>query len=574
MGETQTLPSNRQPLAHATEASPTPGSQPPYEQWLRDLLTRWREIGSKTALQMTEQGRVNAFSYDDLLDLSRSLAVSWTLNPQFPARIAILSESRPEWIVALIAAFRAGVTLVALDPQLKDGELAQLISQSQVDAVLVSRLHAHRLRGSAAAVWDLEGVVAQERAAPQSSHHLLPSNLDKPLITIYGSGTTGRSRAIMISARNLLFEAAANAERVGVVSSDRVLSILPINHLYELSAGTLTPLYMGGTVIYANTLMPHEIAAFIRDQSITMMAAVPLFLKAMKRSIELSFNKLPKFKRRQLDLLMWAAPFMSIEWRRRLIPVRRNIGEHLRLFISGGAPLPVNLQDFYSRIGIPVLQGYGLSEASPVVACTSVDDNRKGSCGKPLRGTEIKIVGPDEAGIGVIHVRGPQVMLGFWNNIPDTEAVLGKDGWLDTGDLGYLDRDGFLFVTGRSRNLVVLGAGKKVYPEEVEAMLTELASSPSYPLLKELCVTSVKSGDWDEVALVGVPSDELNQESGGNSDLMKATLTLQIEHLLATVADYKHPRRILLSSTPLPKTSTHKIKLVELAELIRAGSIH
>ncbi len=533
-----------------------------------DLLERWQGLSWKTAMQIPEAGVMNIFSYGDLLRLSTKLGHRLSLQPGPVARLALLSESRPEWVICLMASFVTKVQVIVLDPQLSDSELSRQIEASQCQLVFASRKNMQRLKNIALSLPALEleaTVLAMRQQAEFVTVDWTQLDFRAPFLIVQGSGTTGGNKSIMISAANLLYETHAIRERVQIDPSDRTLSILPINHLFELTAGTLSPLYAGATITFANTLMPHEIVQLLSEQKITLLAGVPLFFKAMKRSIELNVEKSSSLSRKIFSILVKFSPLIPQSLLRKLLPVHKRLGGHLRFFISGGAPLPLAVEKFFESLGLSIMQGYGLSEASPVVTTNAEVAKARGSCGKALPGTEIKIVEKDAEGIGEVWIRGPQIMLGYWNDAAATAQVLTPDGWLKTGDLGYLDSQGFLFLTGRSRNLVALGAGKKVFPEEVEALLSDL------PYVKEICVTGFKQEDWEEVTLVCVPQDEVWSKYANDVETVRSLIESEVRRLLAETADYKKPRRLLLSRTALPKTSTHKVKIHQLREMIQRG---
>ncbi len=538
----------------------------PCDDHIRPLFKRWLAHQDKVALSIREKGELQTFTYGRIIDVAQGIAQDLRSRGLRRPRVALLAESRPEWPILLLGAFLGGAEVVALDPQLKDLELNLMIRRSAIDMLVTSRRHEQRSEailphGTHLCLEDFVQAVARGDLQPQNQDPL-EFDLDRPFLNVFGSGTTGVSRIIMISGRNLLYQAHENAARVSLRGDDRVLSILPINHLFELSAGTLAPLYLCCTVHYANTLMPHEIVAALGEQRITRMIGVPIFFKALKRSIELQIEQLGMMERLSLKSLMSVAKRMPLLWRARVLPFRAKLGGHLRDFTSGGAALPSSVSEFFELIGIPVYQGYGLSEAAPVVSANSIDDNKPASCGKPLSGTELRVLEPDEDGIGEILVRGPQVMLGYWNDSETSHSMIDQEGWLHTGDKGYLDRDGFLFITGRSRNLIVLGGGKKIFPEEVELELSGLSSAV------EFCVTSIKSQEWEEPVLVAVPTPYLIEKLDGDNEAIRAEIMDEMRRHLAQTADYKHPKKVLLV-TALPRTSTGKVKIGELQKRLQ-----
>ncbi|MBC7660577.1 MAG: AMP-binding protein [Chitinophagaceae bacterium] len=533
------------------------------------FLALWKLNHSKNALGISEGGNIRYYTFGNIMSASQSLAHELiTMKPK-PLQIAILSESRPEFTIVLAAGFLAGIEIIALDTHLTDTELQSLLTRSQSKHLIVSKKQEDRSASfeSLVSIMAMETWVDSHRHSPiNQADQVYDLDFDRPFLNVFGSGTSGVSRMIVISARSLLYQAHSIAERMNASFYDQSLSVLPINHLFELAAGTLAPLYVGSTVTYANTLMPHEIIALLEKLKITRLVAVPLFFKAMKRSIELKINQLPRSKRMITSLLLALAFFMPKSWRAKLMPFRKKLGGSIQYFGSGGAALPPDIHEFFDRIGVPVIQGYGLSESSPVLTLNSLEGDRRGSCGQALVDTEIRILNPDERGIGDIIAKGPQLMLGYKDDPGATGSVIDDDGWLHTGDKGYLDKDGYLFITGRSRNIIVLGGGKKVFPEEVEQDLADLK------LTSEFAVTSHSSGDWEEVVLVAVPSPDTRLRYGDDLEGMRSAIHTDARVLLKGTAQYKHPARVLILVGNLPRTSTHKVKTSQLKSMLTAGS--
>jgi long-chain acyl-CoA synthetase len=338
-----------------------------------------------------------------------------------------------------------------------------------------------------------------------------------------------------------------------------LLSMLPLNHLLELTCGFLGALYAGGRICYFHSLFPHEIAEIMRDKKVTCMITVPLFLKMLKAGIEREAARGGKINRLLFSFMLEVAALIRVPVIRKLIfrKVHKRLGGGLRAFISGGAPLEPEVSEFFDRLGIPIYQGYGLTETSPVISVNTPAHNRAGSVGRPLPGVRVRILqnGTNE---GEILTVGPHVMKGYYGREDLTREVIDEEGWFHTGDLGRIDRDGYLYVTGRIKNLIVLGSGKKVNPEEVEAIISQSA------LIKEVCVVGQLAREgmqrgFEEICAVAVPSEALVSRSSERGAI-RDEVAKEIDRLAMSLAPFKRPSRVVIRLEDLPKTSTRKVK--------------
>jgi long-chain acyl-CoA synthetase len=373
---------------------------------------------------------------------------------------------------------------------------------------------------------------------------------DEPALVIYTSGTTGEPKGVTITFGNLLHQVKAVDAVIGAQGRERFLSVLPLCHLYELICGLLVPLTRGATISYPPTesLLPSELTRIMRQRQITSLVGVPLLYRALARGIAVELRRAPKLARAYVAFAGAVSSVLPIAWMRRLLhrPLLSKMGGRLTMRYSGGAPLDEEVARTFLAMGLPILQGYGLSEASPVIATNSLRAHRLGSVGRPLPGVEVKIEK------GEIWARGANVMKGYLDRPDLTAQMVDADGWLHTGDLGHLDDAGFLHVTGRAKDLIVLGGGKKVYPDEVE---TVLAASPRFA---EVCVLGMPARQGhDEVCAVVVPANDETVDPEAEIALM-----------LADVAAFKRPTRVVVRTEPIPRTTTRKAKRAVLAAWI------
>ncbi len=477
-------------------------------------------------------------------------------------RIAIVSESNAEFGIVFFAVVRAGAILVPLDPKQTVEELTPLILDSGPKIIFAST-KCQNLAAEVAKKCPLVSDViitdsSSENPASKTiqsvSTHILQEgrerDLEETALIVYTSGSTGKPKGVMTTFNNLIFQAERLEELFDAGKKDVFLSILPMNHLLELTAGYLGVLYSGGQVCYISSLFPEDILKAMRSKKVTYMIVVPTFMRLMKNSIERMLAKSDRKQQLNIRLRFGLARLLPLHARRKLFPrVHALIGSQFRSFISGGAPLSKDIAYFFDTLGIKVCQGYGLTETSPIISTNSHKQFRLCSVGKPLPGIEVRLLGAKGIGdVGEIVTKGPHIMRGYYRREDLTNVAIDQAGWFYTGDLGSFDDDGFLFVTGRIKDLIVLPGGKKVYPEEVEQVLS--AST----LVKEICVLGVRqenNPEQEEVVAVVVPVAIDEEES---------VLTKSLEDLMTKIAVYKRPSRIVISPDNLPRTHSGKVK--------------
>jgi long-chain acyl-CoA synthetase len=468
------------------------------------------------------------------------------------ARVALLGENRPEWVIALLGALRAGATVVPLDTKLGVCELATLIRHARPLVVLATQAQRERAREAAPGV-RIE-MLDDEAPVGGTDSTCARRAVDDIALVIYTSGTTGDPKGVAITFGNLMHQVRAVDQAIEPPGSERFLSVLPLCHLYELICGCLVPLARGAVISYpaSETLLPAELAEIMKSRRITSIVGVPLLYRTLLRGITAQLRAAPRGARLLVGAASVLAAGVPVPALRRLLhaPVLRAFGGSLRRLYSGGAALDSDVARAFGRMGLRILQGYGLSETSPVIAINTPRAHRLGSVGRPLPGVQVRL-----AHGGEIQTRGPHVMRGYVDRPDLTAAVLDGNGWLRTGDLGYLDRDGFLYVTGRAKDVIVLGGGKKVYPDEVEQVLAR------HPKFAEVCVLGVPARHGnDEVCAIVVPAD----------DASTFDVDVEVARVLGSIASFKRPTRVVVRRKPIPRTTTRKAKRALLAAWLEA----
>jgi long-chain acyl-CoA synthetase len=385
-------------------------------------------------------------------------------------------------------------------------------------------------------------------------HEMGPDDL---VAIVYTSGTTGRSKGVVLTNRNMVSNIRSFVRHAKVNEEIHTLSILPINHVYEATCGILAPVYLGGTISFCESLK--KVASNIEEVKPNFVMGVPALYEKMYnriiRGIDSSFLGRVLFRTRPLRGIVTRG-------------IRGKLGGDIR-FISGGAALDPEIAKGIRNLGVKIFQGYGITETSPVISFEYDGMIKEGSVGKPIPGVKVRIHEPNEEGVGEILVKGPNVMREYFNNPEATEGAF-TDGWYCTGDLGFVDDEGFLYVKGRLKNLIVTANGRNVYPEEVEQ---ELLKSP---YIEEIMVYGKKISSFvEEVhALVYCNQDSIDLHAkergiehltvGDIEDIIKS----EIRKYGKNLAEYKRVKKFRIREEPFPKTSTRKIKRYALGDEI------
>lgn len=534
-------------------------------------------LGIKTALGWRE------FTYKGVGLLSRKLA-SYLINDlqlKKGEKLAILSESKPEYGACVFASVMSGLITVPLDIKLTKYELKSILSDCMPTILLASQENMEKALELQKEVPSIKHVLMIDEPTYNMQIpclYTLPNNYESKwrhrsskstAFIIYTSGTTGAPKGVEITFRNMLAQLNDTEQIIPEFFDPEdgisVLSILPMNHLFELTIGFSAFLYWGLSVYYTHSLKPKDILSIMREKKINFMIVVPAFLKLLKAGIESEISNSPKHVQIAFKTLYNIAKNTpSYKIRKMLFKkIHDKFGGNFIGCIAGGAPLDLDVADFFETIGIKIYQGYGLSETSPVV---SVNHDKRGdlaSVGRPLASFEAKI----DPKTGEIMLKGPSVMKGYYNNHEMTAEVLEPDGWLHTGDVGRIDKDGHIYITGRIKNMIVLSGGKKVFPEEVETVLEKS------DYFREVCVlgTSRSGGSKDgteDIAAVIVPKEDLLNKVPDDSELNRIVRD-EVKLLSNQLASYKRPINIVVVKEPLPKTTTIKIKRREVKELVK-----
>lgn len=541
-----------------------------------NMYARKVALGMKTSLGWRE------LTFDGLGLLSRRLA-SYLINDigvKRDERIAILSESKPEYGACVFASVMAGMTTVPLDVKLTTYELTSILSDCLPSVMLVSNSYVEKAQELQKVIPSIKHILVMDEVPLSNglqSIYTTPNNYEckwrhrsrkSTMFIIYTSGTTGAPKGVETTFGNILAQLAdlkVVLRKIFPKRGDvRIISILPMNHLFEMTVGLATFLNFGFSIYYTKSLKPKDILNTIQDKKINFMILVPAFLRLLKNVMEAEIKNSSAFYQKTFPIKYFLAKFITFRWFKKLMfrKLHNLFGGSFKACLSGGAPFDVETARFFKRIGIDVYEGYGLTETSPV-ATINVERNRDlHSVGKILPSYEAKV----DENTGELLLKGPSIMKGYHNQPELTAQAIDKDGFFHTGDVAKIDKKGNVYITGRIKNMIVLSGGKKVFPEEVEAVLEKS------DMFSELCVFGVsreggaKDGTED-IAVVIVPTEEIKSKYSGEE--LEKEVRDEVKRLSKHLAPYKRPLNITILNQALPRTATNKIKRREVKELLK-----
>lgn len=523
----------------------------------------------RVAIQFKDGDQYRKHTYAELIRTVASVAHA--LSRQGIAkgdRVAILSENRPEWVFAYLAVTSLGAVAVPMDAQLTDKEVAVLLGNSESKALCVSASTRQKApQGSAITIISFDagdGVLFSDMMKGHPEAPLPPPPADNDLAAIlYTSGTTGDPKGVMLSHGNLTANCASAIKLDIVYQTDNLLCLLPLHHTYPAMACMLLTFSLGATMTILNSIKGPDIVACMRESGVSVMVAVPQLMTALRRAIFENIDKSPLPMRLLVKLLLGLSGVVrkafGVNIGKALFgKVHAKFGPRFRLFASGGARLDPDVYMDMTNLGFMVVEAYGLTETSPAATFNPVGRQKAGSIGVPIPDVEVRISDPDATGMGEIAIKGPNVMLGYYKKPAATAEVI-RGGWFYTGDLGYKDKDGYFFITGRSKEMIVLSTGKKIFPDELEKFYKQL------PSIKEICMVQTDRG----LEAAVVPDfDYLRKMNIANA---RETIAFEIEDLARDLAPYKRISGLKIFKDSLPVTRLGKLKRAMVRDLYVAG---
>jgi long-chain acyl-CoA synthetase len=534
---------------------------------INDLLQRSAEnYGDKCALQIKRDGEWVRYSFLDLENSAREIGLKLLgMGMRKGDRVVLYSENQPEWGVAYLAASSAGLAVVPIDSQTWIKEVWSVARFTEAKAILASSScyqnfspdSLEQNRNSADSILFLninqlcEPFPGQRKPrAPLKAPVPQEVFADDLASIIFTTGTAVDPKGAMHSHRNFLNNLFGVRHYLRISDSDQMLSVLPLYHALEFTCGFLMPLYSGSTVTYLRSLKPKVILETMRETGVTTMLGVPTLYALIREDIQRRILRTAKSALKSNLIATSKQLSRSVErtfgkniGHRLFARVHQEFGGRVRLFVSGGSSLGDDLYEDFKILGMPIYEGYGLTETAPVLTVNPENRSRRGSAGKPLPGVELRLYNPDKDGVGELVVRTPSLMAGYYKN-PAATAQMVRHGWFHTGDLGWVDEDGYVYITGRIKDVIVTGAGKNVYPSDLEAIYQ------SIPEINEICVLGMRSGLTEDVDAVVVPDEKLHEMEIGE---VRKIILREIQKLARELPSYQRLQHVHFWPGPLPR---------------------
>ncbi|MCQ2532073.1 MAG: AMP-binding protein [Saccharofermentans sp.] len=496
------------------------------------------------------------------------------------SRIAILAETRYEWYVTYLATTNGTGCVVPLDKELPNDEVLGMLDRAEVDILVFSGSKkdvVDYVYGKASSVKYYISMddTTDDRFISYSKFiaegEMLLSDGDKTFveatidpeemtILLFTSGTTSKSKAVMLCQRNICANLMAMFSMLYIDKNDVFMSVLPLHHTYECTCGFLGQIYRGTTVAICEGL--RYITTNIKEAKPTAILMVPVMLEMFYKGIQKKLNSDPKMAKKLktgIKLSRFLLKF-KIDVRRKLFAqLHETFGGRMRLIILGGAPVNPEMLKFFQDIGFICLQGYGLTECAPILALNRDVDFNDRAAGLPLPCCEVKVLEPDQDGIGEFIAKGDNIFLGYFNDPENTAAALDSDGWYHTGDLGYIDKDGFCIITGRKKNVIIAKNGRNVFPEEIEYLLS------LNPYVAESVVSGVHDDAKDDILITATifPDMEKIEETLGKEAKEEGIIKLLesvVSEVNSKLENYKKIKKVQYRSTEFEKNTSKKIK--------------
>lgn len=551
---------------------------------LKDMLKKSGEaFGDRPAyvFKTEEQGKFKEITHKEFREDINYLGTALIYLGLKGKRVAVISDNRYEWGVGYLAVATGVGVVVPLDKALPDNEIESLMKRSEIEAIIYSNkydtiMNSVKEQGNTNVkyfismdldkkeedIYSLKELMETgKKLIEEGNREFLDAKIDAETmgIMLFTSGTTAMSKAVMLSHKNICANLMDIAAVIKLTEEDRMLSFLPLHHTFECTVGFLYPISKGCSIAFCEGI--RHIADNIKEFQITAMISVPILFEGMYKKVMKSIEKKGKLEtvKKGIKISNFLLKF-GIDIRRKIFKeIHDNLGGKVRLFVAGGAAFDPEAEKGFNELGVRTLQGYGLTESSPVIAAEDDNYQRLGSIGKAFPSLDVKIDHPNEEGIGELLAKGPSIMLGYYNNEEATKETL-EDGWLHTGDLARIDEDGYIFISGRKKFVIVLKNGKNIYPEELETLVNKIEG------VKESFVYGKPEEDGDyKIGCKIVYDKELVEDIYGTKEeeKLKELIWQEVKKVNKTMPAYKYIREISLTDKELIKTTTQKIKRFE-----------
>ena len=540
----------------------------------RDLVEKYKTFGDNVSFKYKKNGELNEITYNKFVEDIKKVAEK--VIDSDVKRVAVIGNNRYEWCITYLGVTCAGRVIVPLDKALTDKEIEKLLQRSGAEAVVYDEKYDNAVEEAIKQGCNIKYKICMDNIekngvikfsqiledgeniikAGKTKYDEVKIKEDEMYIMLFTSGTTSEPKAVMLSQKNICENINAIADHVKLYTTDTLLSFLPIHHTFECTITFIYGTYCGATIAFCEGL--RYIADNLKEFKVTVFVAVPLVLETMYKKIQKGIadsgkkDLIDKMKKISRALLKCKIDIRKILFK----PVLKQFDEYLRVVLYGAAPMDKVTIEGYNDFGIELVQGYGLTESSPVITAETDDKKRPGSIGVPLNNIEVKIDEPDKDGVGEIMAKGPNIMLGYYENEEATRKAL-ENGWLHTGDYGYIDEDGFVYITGRKNDIIVLRNGKNIYPQEIEFLINKL------PYVAENMVYAREKTKTDTVLCAKIVYNRDNIVDHFGEKLQEEYEKLiwkDIKEINKDLPTYKHIKEIIVTDEPLEKTTTQKVK--------------
>lgn len=544
---------------------------------LREMLEESAELyGSRTAFLQKIDGKYKSFSYNRLKADVDALGTSLTSHGFAGKRVIVIGENSYFWCLSYMTVVCGLGSVVPVDKEIPAEEIANIARISEAALILYSRKYEEKLSEVDSSV---EKIGFDELPAyifegnelidgGNKDYFELSIDIDALCSLIFTSGTTGVSKGVMLSQRNICFTMENLAKMVHITPEDTALSVLPLHHVYECTCGFLYPLSQGASVGFSEGV--RYIMKNVKEVRPTKILCVPLLIETMYKKIWANIRKqgIEEKVKTVIAVTNKIQPYSArmAAKRKFFAEIHKSFGGRLDLLVSGGAPIDPEVIKGMRDLGLNVIQGYGLTESAPLAAVNHDSYFSDRSAGLALPGGELKIIDRQEDGTGEICYRGDNVMIGYYGR-PDLTAEVKKNGWLHTGDIGFIDERGFLVITGRKKNVIIRANGKNVFPEELESYLCR------NPIVAEAVVLGImneKRNEYDIVAAIYPDFEYVKEHFGvGYSErVLEKKLTEAVAEVNRVVQTYKRIDTFVIRNEEFPKNTSRKIKRFEIPALV------
>jgi long-chain acyl-CoA synthetase len=512
--------------------------------------------------------------YEDIIKFGKSL---FDLGLKERDHIAVIGENRVQWGITYLTAMMFNLVIVPVDKNLSSNEMINILHESGTKAIVFSESFRQTICEMKEVLPNLKHLISMDLKENEQMCHSMIRMIEKqhsldiklPVVNpedlaeiIFTSGSLGRAKGVMLSQKNLSSNLMGMVSMIRIVSEDRFFSVLPIHHTYECTCGLLCPLYVGASTHFSRSLK--TILEDIQQAKPTVMLGAPLLFNKMYAKIMKGIDE-DKIKSKVVNPIIKITNFLELAgWKNSkklfLKELHKKFGGEIRLFVVGGAAPNPKVAKGFREFGFKFVQGYGLTETSPILALNRLDNFKDDAAGLPLPGVDIRIDQPDKNGVGEIFAQGNNIMLGYYNNRKLTDEVF-DNGWFKTGDLGFIDKEGFLHLSGRKKSVIIANNGENVYPEEIEDLLNRS------PFILESMVYGQKDEKHDEIiaAQIVTNSETFIEYSSKNNvkitpELINEIISEAVSSTNKQVAVFKRIKKFYIRENEFEKTTTQKIK--------------